>query len=336
MSDRLELTRSVTSAAILCGLAVEHGMPLAQALRGTGITPALLDDPTAEIQARQELHLVGNIVAELGHIPALGLHAGQRYRLAVHGIWAFAVVTSPSVRHAWRVGVDFMDIAFSFARWRFDEYPGHAEAVIDYTRVPADLRTFLLERDIAEMITIDKEIFGTPVRPSRVELACPPPNYPRELAGLLGIEPEFDAPTTRITLTNDILELPLPRTNPQLAMLAEAQADELLRRRRVRRGVAARVRAALLTLGVHASQDQIADELGLSVRTVRRRLDAENTSYRELVVETRRALAEELLAVGTTVEDTAVRLGYADASSFTHAFIRWTGTTPGKYARQHR
>ncbi|WP_433520942.1 helix-turn-helix transcriptional regulator [Nocardia pseudovaccinii] len=106
-----------------------------------------------------------------------------------------------------------------------------------------------------------------------------------------------------------------------------------MQRRRDRQGIAARVRAALLTQGVTASQDQIAAQLRLSVRTLRRRLDAEDTSFRELTTETRQLLAEELLTIGTTVEDIAQRLGYADASSFTHAFTRWTGTTPGRFAR---
>ena len=41
-------------------------------------------------------------------------------------------------------------------------------------------------------------------------------------------------------------------------------------------------------------------------------------------------------AAGTTVDEVGRRLGYADASAFTHAFTRWTGTTPGRFARSHR
>jgi AraC-like DNA-binding protein len=47
-------------------------------------------------------------------------------------------------------------------------------------------------------------------------------------------------------------------------------------------------------------------------------------------------LAEELLPIGATVEDMAERLGSADASSLTHAFTRWTGTTPRCFARTAR
>ncbi|WP_327098043.1 AraC family transcriptional regulator [Nocardia vinacea] len=334
MTDRMNLPRSTTSAAILVELGIEHGMTLAQCLRGSGITPTELEDPRAEIRARQELQVVRNLVTALHSVPGLGLQAGQRYHLSSHGIWAFAVVSSPTVRHAWRAGVEYMDIAYSFGRWRFDEHNGDdAAAIIDYSGVPDDVRMFLLERDIAELITVDREVFGAPVSPHIVELSCPAPQYADMFTELIGIEPVFDAPVTRIVMTREILDLPMPQANPHAAVLAEQQAGEIMQRRRDRQGIAARVRAALLTHGVTASQDEIAAQLRLSVRTLRRRLDAEDTSFRELATETRQLLAEELLTIGTTVEDVAQRLGYADASSFTHAFTRWTGTTPGRFAR---
>jgi AraC-like DNA-binding protein len=83
--------------------------------------------------------------------------------------------------------------------------------------------------------------------------------------------------------------------------------------------------------------DSVARQLVMSPRTLRRRLEAEGTSYRALVDEVRQALAEEMLATGAlTVEDVAIRLGYAEASSFIYAFKRWKGTTPAAYARGDR
>ncbi|MFI6866405.1 AraC family transcriptional regulator [Nocardia sp. NPDC050406] len=337
MTDRLNLPRSTMSAALLVELGTEHGLTLAQCLRGSGITPADLENPRAEIRARQELHVVRNLVTALGDIPGLGLQAGQRYHLYSHGIWAFAVLSSPTVRHAWRVGVEYMDIAYSFGRWRFDEHNGDtAVAVVDYSGLPDDVRTFLLERDIAELITVDREVFGAPVSPSMVELSCPAPAYADMFTELIGVEPVYDAPVTRITMTDEILNLPMPQANPHAAAVAEQQAVDIMQRRRERQGTAARVRAALLTHGVATSQEEIAAQLRMSVRTLRRRLDAEGISFRDLATETRQLLAEELLTIGTTVEDVAQRLGYADASSFTHAFTRWTGTTPGRFARARR
>lgn len=72
----------------------------------------------------------------------------------------------------------------------------------------------------------------------------------------------------------------------------------------------------------------IASELGVDERTLRRRLTAEGTSYRALLDEVRATLAGELLGSGLTVEETARRLGYSETSAFTHAHTRWHGGPP--------
>lgn len=332
----MDSVRPGASAAALVTLAGEFGMTVAQCLRGSGLTPATLDRPDGEVRAAQELAVVTNIVGALGHVPGLGLEAGKRHDMTTYGIYSFAVVSSPTVRQAFRIGVDYMEIGYSLARWRFVEDDAGGVVTLDYSELPAATRIFLLERDIASIATLDREIFGTLIAPDAVELACPAPDYAHLFTELLTFAPVFDAPHTRIALSRDVLDLPLPQGNPHVAALAEQQAAAILQRRRARQGIGERVRAVLLAEGVDAAQDAVAAALNLSVRTLRRRLDAEGTSYRELVSETRQMLAEELLAIGATVEDIADRLGYADASSFTHAFQRWTGTSPGRFARTVR
>ena len=82
------------------------------------------------------------------------------------------------------------------------------------------------------------------------------------------------------------------------------------------------------------AQDEVASALHLSVSTLRRRLAEEQTTFRALVEETRQLLAEELLATRRlTIEEIADRLGYAEASSFVHAFKRWKGVPPRRYAQ---
>jgi AraC-like DNA-binding protein len=80
----------------------------------------------------------------------------------------------------------------------------------------------------------------------------------------------------------------------------------------------------------------VASELNLSSRTLRRHLEEQGSSFRQLQEEVRLALAEELLAIGSlSQEDIAARLGYSEVSNFLHAFKRWKGQTPGQY-RQTR
>ena len=73
----------------------------------------------------------------------------------------------------------------------------------------------------------------------------------------------------------------------------------------------------------------------MSERTLRRKLAAEQISFRQLQDESREALAEELLAVdGLPLEAIAQRLGYGELSNFIHAFKRWKGVPPRQYRQR--
>jgi AraC-like DNA-binding protein len=84
--------------------------------------------------------------------------------------------------------------------------------------------------------------------------------------------------------------------------------------------------------GRFPSIEAMADELKLNSRTLRRKLEAEETSYRVILGEVRMRLAIDYLRETTmTNEEIASRLGYSDAANFRHAFARWTGKSPSEY-----
>ena len=79
------------------------------------------------------------------------------------------------------------------------------------------------------------------------------------------------------------------------------------------------------------SFDRVARRLHMSGRTIQRRLREEGTSFKKLLDEARRELAEEYIRDPRfTLLEVAFILGYSDYSSFSHAYKRWTGTAPSK------
>ncbi|MFN8102402.1 MAG: helix-turn-helix transcriptional regulator [Mycobacterium sp.] len=80
----------------------------------------------------------------------------------------------------------------------------------------------------------------------------------------------------------------------------------------------------------------VADELNLDPRTLRRKLTGEGTSFRGVVADVRRARAEQLLNGGLSIEAIAQQLGYAETASFTHAFTRWRGCSPSQFRASSR
>lgn len=81
--------------------------------------------------------------------------------------------------------------------------------------------------------------------------------------------------------------------------------------------------------------ESLAAQLHMTSRTLRRRLDAEGTSFRQLQDEVLGTLAEELLrSTALRLEEIAERLGYGEVSNFIHAFKRWKGVSPGQFRRE--
>lgn len=327
--------RSAVSVHLLTQFALDHGLSLEQCLDGTGLDIGVLADPGAEVEAEQELSLVRNLARHLGHIPGIGLKAGLRYHLNTYGIWGFALLSSATFLSAARLGLRYLDLTYAFHRMRLEEYAGEAHLVLEDESVPEDLRDFLIERDGGGVLRIQRDLTN---QPPPIRQACFRRETPADVQPYideLGVRPLFGQAENRIVFDSRILELPLPGANPEVALRCEEQCRALLARRQVRTGLSGQIRDRLLgTPGRLPDMEQLADAMHMTSRTLRRRLDAEGSSYRALLDEVRQALAEELLATGAIrLEEIAERLGYGEVSNFIHAFRRWKGVSPGRFRR---
>ncbi len=327
--------RSAISAQLLTQFGLDQGLALATCLQGTGLDLAQLADPGAEIDATQELQLIGNLVAALGHIPGIGLKAGLRYQLNTYGIWGFAMLSSATFRAAAQLGLRYLDLTYAFSGMTLEEHGDEAHFVFHSQHVPAAYARFILERDLAGLLSIQRGLTSEFVPLKRLTFTAAQPADASLYRELLGVVPAFDAADNRLVYDRALLDRPLPGANPQVMQSCEQQCQALLDKRRVRSGLSGRIRDRLLAYpGRLPDMEQLAGELHMTSRTLRRRLLAENSSYRQLLEEVRQALAEELLGTGgLTLEEIAQRLGYGEMSNFMHAFKRWKGVTPGQYRR---
>jgi AraC-like DNA-binding protein len=326
-----EVRRGIGSVQLLVGLAGEHGVSPGACLRGSGIRLESLDDPVAEIEAAQELAVVRNLVRHLGHGAGIGLEAGRRYRLTAYGIWGYALLSSRTLRSACEFGIRFLDLTFAFTRFRTDRTTRDLRIVLDDSGIPEDCRRFLLERDAAAAVAIQRDLFQRPVPLKRVSFAFPRPRHAARFAEVFPGPVVFGEAEHAVLIEPRWADQPLPQADERTARLCEEQCKQLLSRRRRRSNVSERVRQYLLRPLRGTDMEGVAADLGMAPRTLHRHLAAEGTSFRRLLDEVREMLAEEMLGHRMTVDEVAERLGYAEASSFVHAFKRWKGIPPGTY-----
>jgi AraC-like DNA-binding protein len=328
--------RAPTSALLLTNFGQGYGIPATRCLAGTELRLDDLRQPDRTVTGEQELVIIANILDELGDPPGLGLLAGLRYHLTTYGIWGFALISSPTLRDAIHLGLRYLDLTYSYCRFTNRETPAELDLRLEVDGMTPRLERFLIERDVAAIHVIQRELLPTATHLRRVSFTFPPPapEFLSRYEEVFGLMPTFNAPEHTAVFDGVQLDTALPQAEAITADQAEAQCQGLVQARRVSGSLADEVRAVLRdrpnappTLG------QVAATLHLSTRTVRRHLAAEGVSYRSLLDEFREQLAADLLRDGAlTVEEVAQRLGYAETASFTHAFRRWTGVGP----RAHR
>ena len=315
----------------LVEVAQSHGATLAACLEGTGINPATIDNSEAEIAPEQELRVIRNVAAALPQVPALALEVGFRYHLTDFGIWGYALFSSRSLREALMLALRYLDLSAIFGELHYEESGDEAYLHLDYRKVPAEIRQFLIERDAVAILRMQRLIDPRPAPPLRVYFEFPRPAYAERFREVFGRMPEFGAKKTLLVLDRKVAGQPLPQANEATARMCELECQKLLARRRARSGISAKVRDIILRRPAQAADMEVVSaELCMTSRTLRRHLADQGTSFRVLRDEVLMTLAEELIGTAQMkLAEVAERLGYSDAAAFSHAFKRWKGVTPG-------
>ncbi|RNM13833.1 AraC family transcriptional regulator [Nocardioides pocheonensis] len=306
-----DFPRHVRGIAVLVEHAGAHGLAPRTVLAGTGLRVADLARDDLEATAEQELRVVRNLLRHGSGPARSGVVLGRRYRVETFGIAGYALVSSRTLLDAMNFALRFMDLTFTFS---IPHARVEGDTVVIETwadTLPADVRDFLVARDLAAVEAVLRELF------------------------LGSLPTAYDGPRARVTLPASYLDAELPRANPAAQALAAELCADLAERRRDASPLAQQVRILLAQrLRFDPGAGGVADALGVSERTLRRRLAAEGAGFQALLDEVRASLSARLLATGgLSVAEVAERLGYAEAASFIHAHRRWLGATPGATLR---
>ncbi|WP_134766207.1 AraC family transcriptional regulator ligand-binding domain-containing protein [Nocardioides sp. 1609] len=307
-ADDWTFPRSVVGVAVLVRYAVGRGVAPATALLGTGLVPADLDDPTREVTAAQELRVVRTLRRELGDV---GRDVGETYRASTFGAFGYAMLASRTVLDAMTTALRFFDLSFAFVIPSAAVVPGdrgdrddEVAVTLDAATLPDDVRRFLLERDATAVHLVLESL----------------------VPGGVGARLEVVGDRAVVRFGADQLARPLPERSAARLQAAEALCHDVVDRRRARTGFAADVRVLVAQrLRDGAPMADVASALGMTERTLRRRLGAEGTGYRELVDEVRSSVAAALTARPATLPlaDLAAYLGYGSPAAYLHARRRW-------------
>jgi AraC-like DNA-binding protein len=322
--------------AALVEVAEEYGFPAERVLRGTRLSKSQLDDPGTTTTIEQYLRAADNASA-LCDNPELPFGIGRRLHLSAYGLYGFALLCSPTVRDGFSLAVRYHSLAtpiFSI-RWRET-----AENFIWFfpdetaTGLAPPLRRFLLAQQLSQHVTHVQDLTRASRHPRSITIAHEIPTCTARLyEERLPCPVEFGTQATEIFYEPSVLDERPPLTNRiTLATLRES-CERLIGGTKLGHGVAQAVRSVIMErAGEFPSMADVARELGVTARTLRRRLLDENLSFSQVFDQLRSELAIKYLTSSHfTTDDIAMLLGFSDASNFRKSFRRWTGKNPNEY-----
>lgn len=327
----------VGAVEMLLRVGMSLGIPRAELLEASALDEADLADRDAYLPFARHLEL-GTAIVRARPGVNVGLAALRQVSPATLGVLGYVITNSATLRDALGAFIRFQRLLTDGARWHLDVRGGVASLTLE-----ADPELERLGHPLVALLglwlTIGRIVTGHDLRPRAVRFRHRPAGDPAELARFFGATVELDVPDNRLDLAASDLALPLvvgqPALRPSLERLASAKLTEA-------EGYGSftqQLRALLfdqLPRGVY-TRPVVARRLGVSERTLNRRLREEDTTFREALDSVRWELAEIWLSEPQhAVYEVAFLLGYSEPSTFHRSFRRWTGSSPHAWRQAHR
>ena len=301
----------------------------------TGFKLAQFEDPDIRIPYTAASKLLARCVAATG-CQHLGLLEGERSIPSHLGIAGYLLHGAPNVGIALRNLVKYLDLhdqggVPSLATTGNSTLLGYA---IHISGVQAADQIYDLS--IAVACNIMRALCGANWNPTEILLMRRPPRDLTPYKHFFRAPLRFDAEESAIVFPTRWLDHQLPSADPLLQDHLEREAEALHAhqhadligdlRRLLRQCLSSR----------QCTATGIARQLGIHERTLNRQLLAEGTSFRQELGRVRHNVSQQLLTgTNATLAEIATALGYADASTFSRAFRRWSGVAPAQWRAQH-
>ena len=326
---RTQATLVPSVARMLLGLAEDRGLSSERLCRGLGISPQTLAREDILLSHQQTRALILRVRQALGE-PALGLALGARETPISWGLAGLAMLTCETLGEAVAYGLERLDTAGAMVHHLLIEQGDSVHVTATPYIFDLEIELFLVEEAFSGAVAVTRAMVGTGFRPVQVDFACACPSSPRIYERFFRCPVRFDADEHRLIVERKWLQARLPGYDRINSDLVRKQLNPLLKVPIGQDGLLAsvvnRIRYGLQD---RPSQRNLAAQVNVSERTLRRRLAVQEASYRHLKDEARYERARDLL-INTRmgIAEVAQALGYADARSFRRAFKRWSGVLP--------
>jgi AraC-like DNA-binding protein len=333
-TDQVRLSALPTAAGAITRLAYaraqQAGIDLLPLLSKAGLTFREIQDRDARLVVSRQIEFLRLTADALGD-RYLGFHLAQSPDLRELGLLFYIAASSDTLGEALERAAHYSSIVNEGVSLRCRK-GRDLRVVFEYVGVARYRDRHQIEFVMTALIRLCRQLTGVRLLPSRVRITHRHIGHAdSQLAPYFGDNITFGAKIDELTFAR-AEELPVTSADPYLNALLVANCEQALAHRRLHpRAYRVAVANAIASLLPHGNVRalQVAARLGLSQRTLARRLAMEGVTFSQVLMSLRGDLAKQYLSdQDLSVSRIAWLLGYQEVSAFTHAFKRWSGKTP--------
>ena len=283
---------------------------------------------TPELITERQLFVLSKHVIELLELPELGLLLGERYNVLQIGVIGFTQYTAPTIRHASVIVKTYEKIISSHVNVSHLFSRNLVTFRFEFSKELGELRRLFVEWELVGYIQAIKELTkDSTILPVAVRFDFPSPIYADKYHELLQCPVSFDAEFIEISYDVNIFERPIPTSDPAAHRMMLGLCKRLLSKLESEADLVAQCREIIRDkIESNPSIDVVARELGVSKRTLSRRLNIKGMNFKSLVVDTRIHLAcHYIKTTSLSLQKTSELCGFTSNSSFSHLFKRKFG-----------
>lgn len=327
-------------ARLILQMLAEDGVAVEEALAGLDIPLALIQQDGASLSINQHERLLRRGIELAGQRGGLGYEIGLRIGLTTHSLLAYALLSQVTLGDAIRFGIEFSQDFVPIYRGalRIEDDFAVLDIRMDEPVEPA-LHRYAFDMALVSVWSGMQVLMGAHWPEVELWFDYPEPEYFAEY------EPRL--PPCRFGMGANQLCFPASQLARRIQtgdpVMAQLMGERLERERQARRRLGSTdirvlVRERLLAdENGYPALEEVAAQLFMSTRTLRRKLQQADSSFVALLDAARLNDARRLLGMTTLgIEVIAGRIGFAEPASFTHAFRRWTGMTPSEWRTRQR
>ncbi|WP_417598015.1 AraC family transcriptional regulator ligand-binding domain-containing protein [Oceanospirillum sp.] len=274
-------------------------------------------------------------LAKASSNPYISLRLAEATQPRMLGSTGFLISTADTLGDALEVLEEYLPILFESATLRLTQDKQFTRLTLDIEDETRNVAEFFL----ACLLNWPRWLTGQQIPVQQVDLAYPEPPSGHRYHQLFAAEVNFEAGNNSILLANQYLSLPCTDANREMHQLHREFADALLGASHKKLALTAQIRhlirEQILSQGDVIRREEVARQLGLSLRTLQRKLGELNTNFQTLYDQTRKELCLQMIRKGElSFGEIAFQLGFSNQSAFQKAFKRWAGMPPSRYRQQ--